>query len=359
MRGLTGNRPGGAAGGRRLRRVRLPPAEAAARDRATVGRRPRPNRRARRSRSDQRSPRWRPARPTSTNGGVARRDTIAAARAAGLLDVDLGDGWAPFILQDGDGNDAKPNAYRETFIGLANEKLDADGDEARPGDHNYLEVFGIPPSLSVFAARVEADAAPAREACVDALDRAGLEQWTGDVIYLDRDRARREYDQAQGDAAWIDKSIAAMASDIPLTRGKGDRDAARGSEDARTRRPLHARAGTPARRARDAGADALRGAADATQPLHAGDVRSAVARGAGDLGAQARHLRLGFPGRRDAGHAAAADAPAVARGVPARARRARRRRGGHRRGRVDQRRSARRTRRPGATAPARRTRSPT
>ena len=141
--------------------------------------------------------------------GVGRRDTIAAAREAGLLDVDLGDGWAPFILQDGDDADAKPNAYRETFIGLANDRLDADGDEAKPGDHNYLEVFGIPPSLSVLAARVEADAAPAREACVDAVDRPGLEQWTGDVIYLDRDRAKREYDQALSDATWIDKSIAA------------------------------------------------------------------------------------------------------------------------------------------------------
>ena len=145
--------------------------------------------------------------------GVGRRDTIAAARAAGLLDVDLGDGWAPFILQDGDGADAKPNAYRETFVGLANDRLDADGDEARPGEHNYLEVFGIPPSLSVLAARVEADAAPAREACVDAVDRQGLEQWTGDVIYLDRDRARREYEQALQDAAWIDKTIAAQAGE--------------------------------------------------------------------------------------------------------------------------------------------------
>jgi hypothetical protein len=140
--------------------------------------------------------------------GVARRDTIAAARAGGLLDVDLGDAWAPFILQDGEGEDAKPNAYRETFVGLANDRLDADGDEARPGEHNYLEVFGIPPSLSVLAARVEADAAPAREACVDAVDRPGLEQWTGDVIYLDRDRARREYEQALNDAEWVDKMIA-------------------------------------------------------------------------------------------------------------------------------------------------------
>ena len=248
-------------------------------------------------------------------GGVARRDTIAAARAAGLLDVDLGDDWAPFILQDGEGEDAKPNAYRETFVGLANDRLDADGDEARPGEHNFLEVFGIPPSLSVLAARVEADASPAREACVDAVDRQGLEQWTGDVIYLDRDRARREYEQALQDAAWVDKTIAASAAEggpdggaaaavprekalealraDPKLRGRVDR--------------MRARAGAAAGRARDAGAHVVRGAADRAQPPHARDVRSAVARGAGHLGAQTRHLRLGLRGRRDAGDAAAAD----------------------------------------------------
>src|SRR5206468_2296749 len=33
--------------------------------------------------------------------GTARVETIERALAAGLLDVDLGDEWAPFILQDG------------------------------------------------------------------------------------------------------------------------------------------------------------------------------------------------------------------------------------------------------------------
>src|SRR3954447_24276521 len=59
-------------------------------------------------------------------GGVARKLTIEAARAAGLLDVDLGDDWAPYILQDGGGGEgdaAKPNDYRETFVALANDKL--------------------------------------------------------------------------------------------------------------------------------------------------------------------------------------------------------------------------------------------
>ena len=109
-------------------------------------------------------------------------------------------------------------------------------------------MFGIPPSLSVLAARVEADASPAREACVDAVDRQGLEQWTGDVIYLDRDRARREYDQALQDAAWVDKMLAAErraaaartdgAGCGPSPRDEGAGGAARRSQAARARRPL-------------------------------------------------------------------------------------------------------------------------
>jgi hypothetical protein len=144
--------------------------------------------------------------------GVARKMTIEAARATGLLDVDLGDAWAPFILQDGEGDAAKPNDYRETFVALANDKLAADGQSSSAGDDNFLEVFGIPPTLSVLAARVEADVAPAREACVDAVDREGLEQFTGDVGFLDRDRSKRDYEQALHDAEWIEKESAARAA---------------------------------------------------------------------------------------------------------------------------------------------------
>src|SRR5262249_42404744 len=131
--------------------------------------------------------------------GVAKKTTIAEARAAGLLDVDLGDAWAPFIFQDSSGaadDPPKPNAYRETFVALANEKVNEDGQPPKPGDHNYLEVFGIPPTLSVVAPRLEEDVAPAREACLDRVDRASLEQWTGNIGFLDRDRSKRDYVEA-------------------------------------------------------------------------------------------------------------------------------------------------------------------
>ncbi len=151
--------------------------------------------------------------------GVARKLTVAGARAAGLLDVDLGDGWAPYILQDGggEGDAAKPNDYRATFVALANDKLSADGQSTSAGDDNFLEVFGIPPTLSVLAARIEADVAPAREACADAVDREGLEQFTGDLGFLDRDRSKRDYEQALHDADWIAKETAALSADASLS----------------------------------------------------------------------------------------------------------------------------------------------
>ncbi len=187
----------------------------------------------------------RPAQPPLAAGetyayarGVARKLTIDAARAEGLLDVDLSDGWAPYILQDGDGDSAKPNDYRATFVGLANDRLDEDGQPAHPGEHNYLEVFGIPPTLSVLAARAEADAAPAREACTDAVDRDALQLFTGEVGYFDRDRSKRDFEQVQSDARWIDKASAtaktagatttpeltlASLREDPKSRGRVDR----------------------------------------------------------------------------------------------------------------------------------------
>jgi hypothetical protein len=148
--------------------------------------------------------------------GAGTKTTVEAARAAGLLDVDLGDAWAPFIFQDGSGDDAadppKPNAYRATFVALASEKVNEDGQPSRAGEHNYLEVFGIPPTLSVLAPRVEEDVAPAREACRDRVDRVGLEQWTGNIGYLDRERSKRDYLEALRDADWLRKETEARAA---------------------------------------------------------------------------------------------------------------------------------------------------
>lgn len=82
------------------------------------------------------------------------------ARRRGLTLIDLSDGWAPSLLADGVGPRGEPlvNQYRRVFVGLANDRMDGEGRPLPPGEKNYLELYGVPPSLSVLRARVLADA---------------------------------------------------------------------------------------------------------------------------------------------------------------------------------------------------------
>ena len=84
---------------------------------------------------------------------------VEVARRRGLTIVDLSDGWAPAIFADGQtaSGIVLPNRYRAIFIGLASDKSDGDGQPLRPGQKNYLELYGIPPSLSVLHQRMLAD----------------------------------------------------------------------------------------------------------------------------------------------------------------------------------------------------------
>jgi hypothetical protein len=78
-----------------------------------------------------------------------------AAAAEGFTIVDMTDGWTPFLFEqhlDAEGRQL-PNRYRRVFIGLANDELDGDGQPLEPGTKNYLELYGIFPSLSVIRER--------------------------------------------------------------------------------------------------------------------------------------------------------------------------------------------------------------
>ena len=174
------------------------------------------------------------------------RQAIAAAVASGLLDVDLSSEWAPFIFSESDKPDGeqKPNRYRQAFIALGNDRASPDDifltspeatyalllaaglpgseeaaqspqgkrvlGEARRASHlrhepNFLEPYGIPPTLPVLLARIEEDK---KRSCYVNLDMAGLAAFDGTVTFQSREQARREYNEAIGDAAWVDKQIA-------------------------------------------------------------------------------------------------------------------------------------------------------
>jgi hypothetical protein len=82
-----------------------------------------------------------------------------AARARGMIVVDLSDGWAPRVLDD--------VGYRSVFTGLATDRSDGDGQPLAAGQRNYLELYGIPPAPSVLRRRFLEDAGGA---CARAFD---------------------------------------------------------------------------------------------------------------------------------------------------------------------------------------------
>jgi hypothetical protein len=187
-----------------------------------------------------------------------RRVTVDEARRQGLLDVDLSDEWAPFIFSESDGaaSPVKPNAYRRTYLALANDRaspeellmetpqgelaaLSAAGISIEKGaaetpegrraiaeakravrvqrDRNYLEAYGIPPTLSVLLGRIEDDL---QKTCYAEQDLEALSAFSGTVTFQSREQAKREYGEALSDAAWVEKLLAGDKSAADATTGK-------------------------------------------------------------------------------------------------------------------------------------------
>jgi hypothetical protein len=102
--------------------------------------------------------------------GADRTVDADVARSRGLTIVDLSDDFAPYIFQDGKSPTGAPlpNRYRPVFVGLANDRTDGDGEALPPGERNYLELYGVPPSLSVLRRRFLEDEGRQCESKVDA-----------------------------------------------------------------------------------------------------------------------------------------------------------------------------------------------
>jgi hypothetical protein len=92
--------------------------------------------------------------------GKERWVDAEAISQAGYTLVDLRDAWTPLIFREqfDDAGEPLHNRYRRVFLGLANDQLDNDGVPLEAGRKNYLELYGIFPSLSVLRARFVTDA---------------------------------------------------------------------------------------------------------------------------------------------------------------------------------------------------------
>jgi hypothetical protein len=94
---------------------------------------------------------------------------VGEARQRGLTVVDLSDEWVPYIFREVQVVNPEgekiwlANRYKRVYSGLANDLSDGDGVPLSPGEKNYLELYGIPPSFGVLRQRFLADKGP--EAC--------------------------------------------------------------------------------------------------------------------------------------------------------------------------------------------------
>jgi hypothetical protein len=150
--------------------------------------------------------------------GVERTVDADLARQRGLTLVDLSDDWSPIIFQDATASDGTvlPNHYRNVFVGLANDRNDGDGQALSPGEKNYLELYGVPPSLSVLGERVVADAGRSCEGTVDnarLLAVESIETWGSTTEKKEQARHRQraaklEKARAEAGAATLDELAA-------------------------------------------------------------------------------------------------------------------------------------------------------
>jgi hypothetical protein len=142
-------------------------------------------------------------------GAAPRKVDIGTAEAAGYTVVDLSDDWVPFIFSDKTPgrDDARPNEYRARYVDLANDRVDDDGVALRAHQHNYLELYGIPPTLGVVATEWE-ELGQSVDTCLTAAgwDPTALRDFDG-VIPFERAKERRWIGPARWARADLEKQM--------------------------------------------------------------------------------------------------------------------------------------------------------
>ncbi len=115
--------------------------------------------------------------------GEAHGEVDAAkADSTGHLLLDLGEEWTPYILTERSSPDEEPkhNSYRSTYLALARGEFPKDRHGARAREDQYLELYGILPTLSLLRERF--DEVRALE-CANELDLGPLKAFDGFLAY--------------------------------------------------------------------------------------------------------------------------------------------------------------------------------
>jgi hypothetical protein len=148
---------------------------------------------------DERPPPMHQPIPLYESGGTTRQIDAATARENGYVVLDLGEEWTPYLFTEHDSAEEPliPNAYRATYLALARGEFpdDRHGDLAR--EDQYLEPYGIPPTLALVRTRFHHTH---DTACTASLDLEPLRTFEGQLSYESPNAGRnfvRQYQTAE------------------------------------------------------------------------------------------------------------------------------------------------------------------
>jgi hypothetical protein len=93
--------------------------------------------------------------PLWEDGKITRQVDAATASSKGMVVLDLGEAWVPYIFSDGTSESGKPlpNAYREIYEQLARGEFPDNYHGERAREDKYLELYGIMPTLHLMRQR--------------------------------------------------------------------------------------------------------------------------------------------------------------------------------------------------------------
>src|SRR5688572_7317684 len=117
-------------------------------------------------------------------GRVAGQTSPDNARKDGLTVIDLSDDWLPFVFSE---TQEKPQPLRPFLQDLANGRMRASKNYARPREDRFFEAFGIFPSLNLVRRRM---ADKRRHACHEKVKDAVLEELAPKNVIPDRKSTR-------------------------------------------------------------------------------------------------------------------------------------------------------------------------
>jgi hypothetical protein len=111
-----------------------------------------------------------------------------------IVVLDLGEDWTPYIFTERSNPDEKlvPQSYRATYLALARGEFPHDHHGKRAKRDRYLELYGIPPTLTLLRTRFREDVS---QDCASKVDLEPLGRYERFLPYLVDGKAQRDSSQ--------------------------------------------------------------------------------------------------------------------------------------------------------------------